>query len=105
MWKKWAYILPWSPVGGSFRYKKLLEIKSLVELAIKKGCCVYALILAWIRLKSPCVIPIPGASKISSIENSVESLKITLDKNEMAYIDGISEEEDYEDEGQDLDED
>ncbi len=89
--KNGLIFLPWSPVGGSFRYKKLLEIKPLVELAHKKGCSVYALILAWIRLKSPCVIPIPGASKISSIENSVESLKITLDKNEMSYIDGISD--------------
>ncbi len=39
--------LPWSPVGGGYRYKSLLNHKPLNELASKKGCSVYSLILGW----------------------------------------------------------
>jgi aryl-alcohol dehydrogenase-like predicted oxidoreductase len=80
---------PWSPVGGAFRYKKLLQIKPLVELAENKGCSVYSTILAWLRQKSPVVVPIPGATKCSSIEDTVASLNVRLTHEEMRSIDGI----------------
>ena len=89
--KNGIIFLPWSPVGGMHRYKKLLEIKPLVDLACKKSCSVYALVLAWIRLKSPCVVPIPGANRISSIESSVDSLKINISQEEIFFIDYISD--------------
>lgn len=82
--------LPWSPVGGGYRYKKLLAIKPLTDLASSKNCSVYSLILAWLRQKSPCVVPIPGASRISSIEDSVASLDVELTKEEMEKIDAIT---------------
>jgi aryl-alcohol dehydrogenase-like predicted oxidoreductase len=81
--------LPWSPVGGGYRYKKLLQIKEFIELAASKGCSVYSLVLAWLRQKSPCVVPIPGASKVSSIEDSVHSLKVNLTQQEMTTIDNV----------------
>ena len=90
--KQGIIFLPWSPVGGSYRYKKLLEVKPLADLASNKSCTVYELILAWIRLKAPsCVVPIPGATKISSIESSVKSLNINLNNDEMKFIDNISD--------------
>ncbi|CAF0966791.1 unnamed protein product [Brachionus calyciflorus] len=82
--------LPWSPVGGHYRYKRLLEIKPLTDLAETKNCTVFSLILAWLRNKSPCVVPIPGASRVSSIENSVSSLNVTLTRQEMNQIDEIT---------------
>lgn len=82
--------LPWSPVGGGYRYKKLLQIKPLVELAASNSCSVYSLILAWLRQKSPCVVPIPGASKIASIEDSVASLNINLSQVDINKIDEIT---------------
>lgn len=83
--------LPWSPVGGSYRYKKLVQIRPLSALAHKKSCTVYSLVLAWIRQKSPCVLPIPGASRLSSIEDSVNSLSIQLTSEEMKEMDSISD--------------
>lgn len=80
---------PWSPVGGSHRFKRLLEIRPLTDLAQSKSCSVYSLILTWLRQKSPCVVPIPGATKISSIEDSVSSLNVHLSHNDMAKIDQI----------------
>lgn len=83
--------LPWSPVGGMYRFKKLLQIKPLVSLAQSKSCSVYSLILAWLRQKSPCVVVIPGASRVESIEDSVASLRVHLDSHQMKQIDQICE--------------
>ena len=88
--KKNLIFLPWSPVGGGYRYKQLLKIAPLTDMAKAKSCSVYSLILTWLRQKSPCVVPIPGASHVSSIEDSVSSLNVTLTKEEMKHIDDIT---------------
>ena len=79
--------LPWSPLGGSRRVKDVPQIRAIAQLAEQKGVSVYAIVLAWLRAKSPCVLPIPGASKPESIENSVSSLRVTLAAAEVAEID------------------
>jgi pyridoxine 4-dehydrogenase len=81
--------LPWSPVGGSSRYKRLLQVTPLVDMAHAHSCSVFGLILTWLRLKSPIVVPIPGASRISSIDDSVSSLSVVLSQSEMKQIDEI----------------
>lgn len=81
--------LPWSPVGGAYRFKKLMQVKPLSDLAASKSCSVYSLVLAWLRHKSPCVVVIPGASRVSSIEDSVASLRVNLSGDEMKSIDKI----------------
>ena len=79
--------LPWSPLGGSRRASKLGDIKAIASMAKTKGVSVYAIVLAWVRAKSPCIVPIPGASKVSSIEDSVKSVQIKLSKEEVQQID------------------
>jgi aryl-alcohol dehydrogenase-like predicted oxidoreductase len=83
--------LPWSPLGGSFRHKQLLNIKPLNDLALDKQCTVYSLVLAWIMHKSKCVVPIPGATRIESIQNSISSIQIKLSDNEIRLIDQITD--------------
>jgi aryl-alcohol dehydrogenase-like predicted oxidoreductase len=78
---------PWSPLGGSRRVKNLPEIKPLAQLAQEKGVSVYCLVLAWLRAKSPCIVPIPGASKIESIEDSVKAAEVNLSKLDVEQID------------------
>jgi aryl-alcohol dehydrogenase-like predicted oxidoreductase len=78
---------PWSPLGGSRRVKSLPEIQPIADLAEEKGVSVYSLVLAWLATKSPCVVPIPGASKVSSIEDSVKAVDITLSAIEVEKID------------------
>lgn len=56
-------------------------------MAKDKGVSVYAIVLAWVRAKSPCIVPIPGASKVSSIEDSVKSAQVKLSKEEVQQID------------------
>lgn len=79
--------LPWSPLGGSRRVSSLEDISAIAQLAKAKGVSVYAVVLAWLRAKSPCIVPIPGASKISSIEDSVRSHSLNLQPAEVQQID------------------
>ncbi len=80
--------LPWSPFGGSRRHQNLEDIPAIAKLAKEKGVSVYNIVLAWLRSKSPCILPIPGASKISSIEDTVQAVDVKLSAEEVGRIDG-----------------
>ena len=79
--------LPWSPLGGSRRVKSLPEIQPIAQLAKEKNVSVYCLVLAWLRTKSACVVPIPGASKVESIADSVKAAAVHLSAIEVEQID------------------
>jgi aryl-alcohol dehydrogenase-like predicted oxidoreductase len=79
--------LPWSPLGGSRRVGNLSEIPEIGKIAGEKGVSIYSLILAWLMAKSPCIVPIPGASKVSSIEDSVKAVDVKLSSEEVKKID------------------
>ena len=78
---------PWSPLGGSRKVGNLEDIGAIALLAKEKGVSVYNIVLAWLMAKSPCVLPIPGASKVSSIEDSVRAVNVKLSADEIATID------------------
>ena len=79
--------IPWSPLGGSRRFGKLQDIPAIAQLAQSHNSSVYCIVLAWLRAKSPCVVPIPGASKPSSIENSVQAIEVQLSAADITAID------------------
>ncbi|MFH7028395.1 MAG: aldo/keto reductase [Heteroscytonema crispum UTEX LB 1556] len=79
--------LPWSPFGGSRRHSGLEDFPAISKLAKEKGVSVYCIVLAWLRSKSPCILPIPGASKISSIEDTVRAVDVKLSSEEVQTID------------------
>ena len=79
--------IPWSPFGGRRRHDNLTEISAIAKLAQEKNVSVYCIVLAWLRSKSPCILPIPGASKTSSIEDSVKAVDIKLSVAEVETID------------------
>ncbi|MGB7444516.1 MAG: aldo/keto reductase [Coleofasciculaceae cyanobacterium] len=81
---------PYRPVGGRSRASLLQENQVIAQLAIEKGVSKYQIVLAWLLAKSPCIAPIPGASKVSSIEDSVGALKVNLSAQEVAKIDQIA---------------
>ncbi len=65
----------------------LEDIPVIAQLAKEKGVSVYQIVLAWLRAKSPCIVPIPGASKTSSIEDSVHALQLQLSEEDVQRID------------------
>ena len=81
--------LPWSPLGGGRNFKGLAtgEIGLFKEMADAKDVSPYALTIAWHLAKFPTSIPIPGASKASSILDSIEGTKIDLTSDEIAQLD------------------
>ncbi len=79
--------LPWSPLGGSRRHASLQDFPVIAKLAKEKGVSVYCIVLAWLRSKSPCILPIPGASKTNSIEDSVRTVDVKLSDDEVQRID------------------
>lgn len=78
---------PWSPLGGSRRVSSLQDISVIADLAKEKGVSVYQIVLAWLRAKFSCIVPIPGASKVSSIENSIAAVEVKLSEEQVAKID------------------
>ncbi|WP_017652666.1 aldo/keto reductase [Fortiea contorta] len=78
--------LPWSPFGGSRRHQNLADIPAIAQLAKSKGVSVYNIVLAWLRSQSPSILPIPGASKVSSIEDSAYAVNVMLSEQELQTI-------------------
>lgn len=79
--------LPWSPLGGSRRVQQLPEIAPIAQLALVKGVSVYCIVLAWLRAKSPCIVPIPGAKRVQSLQDSLRSIQVNLSETEISQID------------------
>ncbi len=79
--------LPWSPLGGSSRVSRLEDMPVISDLAQSKRVSVHQIVLAWLRAKSPCIVPIPGASKTASVEDSVQAINVKLSAQEVQSID------------------
>jgi aryl-alcohol dehydrogenase-like predicted oxidoreductase len=80
--------LPWSPLGGSNNFEKIAEgaMGSFDQMAREKGVTPYALTIAWHLNQFPTSIPIPGATKISSILDSLSGSKIELTAAEIVTL-------------------
>ncbi|WP_341733621.1 aldo/keto reductase [Microcoleus sp. EPA2] len=77
---------PWSPLGGSRRVTSLQDMPAIAKLAAEKNVSVYCIVLAWLMAKSPCIVPIPAATKLSSIEDSVKAIDVKLTDEEVQRI-------------------
>jgi aryl-alcohol dehydrogenase-like predicted oxidoreductase len=80
--------LPWSPLGGIGRAEGVAsgEFGAFREVGLAHGVSAYAAAIAWLLENSPTVIPIPGASKISSVRDSLNGLAISLTVEEMSIV-------------------
>ena len=73
--------LPYSPLGGSRRAALVAEAPSLQAIAGRLGCTPHELVLAWILRRGSHLVPIPGASRIASIESSVRAASLEMDES------------------------
>ena len=80
--------LPWSPLGGGSNFQKIAsgELGAFDRIAASKGVSPYALTIAWHLNQFPTSIPIPGASKATSILDSLTGASITLSAGEIAEL-------------------
>jgi aryl-alcohol dehydrogenase-like predicted oxidoreductase len=71
--------IPFSPVGGSRRVKLLRSSRPLRRIGERLGASPEELVLAWVLTRSGTLCPIPGASRVESIESSVRAVELGLD--------------------------
>jgi aryl-alcohol dehydrogenase-like predicted oxidoreductase len=83
-----AYV-PYSPVGGHWGHRRLAASAELARVAAKHGASPHAIAIAWLLALGPHVLPIPGASRVASIENSLTAAALTLDADDLAALNGL----------------
>lgn len=83
-----AYV-PYSSVGGHGGHKRLAHSPVLARIAAKHSTSIYAIALAWLLAKGPHILPIPGATKIASVQNSLSAADVLLDTDDLAALDAL----------------
>jgi aryl-alcohol dehydrogenase-like predicted oxidoreductase len=84
-----AYV-PYSPVGGHFGHRRVGSDATLATIAEKHAASPYAVALAWLLRQGEHVLPIPGASKVASVESSLGATALTLDDDDLRFLDGAT---------------
>ncbi len=79
--------LPWSPFGGVSAAGSLSSsAPAFAEVAEELGVSVYRVTLAWHLAQSDVVIPIPGASRPSSIKDSAAAADLQLTPDQLTRL-------------------
>lgn len=81
--------LPYSPVGGISNHMETAKNNLLQELADKYKTSTYCIMLSWLLQIQDNIIPIPGASKISSIKDSCKVVNIFLSKDDIEKLNNL----------------
>ncbi|MCX4571030.1 aldo/keto reductase [Streptomyces albogriseolus] len=80
--------LPWSPFGGISKAGELGSAYApFARVAQAHGVSAHQVCLAWMLAKSPVVVPIPGASRPESVQDSVRAADLELSAEEIAELD------------------
>ncbi|MEU0650816.1 aldo/keto reductase [Streptomyces albogriseolus] len=80
--------LPWSPFGGISKAGELGSTYApFARVAQEHGVSAHQVCLAWMLAKSPVVVPIPGASRPESVQDSVRAAGLELSAEEIAELD------------------
>lgn len=83
--------IPYSPVGGHHGHARLAKQPKLARIAERHHASVYALALAWLLAQGPHVLPIPGASRVESIRDSVRAPGIVLSADDLTELGRLPE--------------
>ncbi len=79
--------LPWSPLGGMGGAKGIGEKGALGQIARELGISPQRVVLAWHLSKYERAIPIPGASRLESVEDSAHGGDVELSPEQVAQLD------------------
>jgi len=75
-----------SPVGGHSQHAKRADNSLLKKLAEKYDASTYQIMIAWLLHRSSSILTIPGASKTSSIMDSLRAINVELSKEDMQLL-------------------
>jgi aryl-alcohol dehydrogenase-like predicted oxidoreductase len=85
--------LPWSPLGGISRSSldgtrgPTAASTAFHRIASVHGVSPQQIALAWLLARSPAVIPVPGASRPASIQDSAKAAELELSEAEQTQLD------------------
>lgn len=83
--------LPWYPIAAG----KLLKsdqpfAQTLSQIAARYSVTPAQVSLAWLLDRSPVILPIPGTSKISHLEENVAAARVKIDASEWAELEAAA---------------
>jgi aryl-alcohol dehydrogenase-like predicted oxidoreductase len=78
--------LAYSPVGGSGDYADIGADPQLNAVGRAHGASPYEVALAWLLTKSPVILPIPGASRMSSLQSILRAGELLLGDGEVGGL-------------------
>lgn len=79
--------LPWSPLGGMGGAKGIGDKGELTQIAHELSISPQRVVLAWHLAKYERSLPIPGASRLESVEDSAKGSDIELSSQQVARLD------------------
>lgn len=80
--------LPWSPLGGIAKAGDLgTRFAAFAQVADAHGVSPQQVALAWELAQADVVVPIPGASRPASIQDSVRAAELELTRDEVERLD------------------
>jgi pyridoxine 4-dehydrogenase len=75
--------IPWSPGGGG---KEAWSHATIANVAAEWGATENQVVLAWLLRRSPVMLPIPGTSKVSHLEENVTAAAVHLSDAEFEAL-------------------
>jgi aryl-alcohol dehydrogenase-like predicted oxidoreductase len=84
-------LLPYSPLGGMDDAKQLGQTGVLAEVAKQLNASPQQTVLAWLLHKYDGMIPIPGMSRIESLEENGKACEITLTGEQLEQLNAAIE--------------
>ena len=61
-------------------------MKLVRDTAIQKGVTPAQIALAWLLAQAPCIVPIPGTTKLDRLEENIGGASVTLSADELQSI-------------------
>lgn len=78
--------LAYSPVGGGRGKGRVADDPTLKAVGARHGVSPFQVALAWLLARSPVLIPIPGATRISSALDSAAAGELHLDPDDLETL-------------------
>ena len=82
--------IPWHPVGGEDGHRACAADRELRGLATKYEVSPYQLLIAWLLALGKHVLPIPGATRVSSVVDSLKATRLEVSANDLETIGALA---------------
>jgi aryl-alcohol dehydrogenase-like predicted oxidoreductase len=80
-------VLAYAPVGGHGSQGRTADDPTLNAVARRHVVSPFQVALAWLLAKSPVMLPIPGASRVTSAVDSAAAAHLVLDADDLVELD------------------